>query len=82
MLGVGEVMGHAGELGYEGGGEPVRPLPGPVPARLPQVIGEVVVADRDVAGVGAGVAEPERAPFQVRRCPRPPGRVLQVGAGA
>jgi hypothetical protein len=47
-----------------------------------QVTGEVVVADRDVAGVGAGIAEPDRGPFQVRRRPRPPGRVLQVGAGA
>jgi hypothetical protein len=42
-LGVGEVVGLAGERADEGGGEPVRPLPGPVPARLQQVAGEVVV---------------------------------------
>jgi hypothetical protein len=71
-LGAGEVVGHAGELADEGGGQAVSPLPGPVPTRLPQVDGEVVVADRDVTRAGGGVAVPDRGPGQVRRPPARP----------
>src|ERR1700679_805844 len=38
-LGAGEVVGLAGERANEGGGKPVRPLPGPVPSGLAQVTG-------------------------------------------
>jgi hypothetical protein len=75
-------MGHAGQLADEGGGQPVRPLPGPVATRLPQVVRQVVMPGREVAGVGAGVAEPQRGPLELGRRGRVTQFVFQAGAGA
>jgi hypothetical protein len=62
------------------GGEPVRPLPGRVLSQLSQVVGEIVVADRDELGLGPGIEQAQRGPLQVRRRRHVSQHVLQARA--
>jgi hypothetical protein len=82
MPGTGQLVGHAGQLEDQGGGQPVRPPPGRVTTHLPQVVRQVVVADREVARVRVGIADPQRGPLELGRRGRLTQLVFQVGAGA
>jgi hypothetical protein len=79
---AGEVVGHAGELVEQGGGEPVgarrrRISPGGV-----QVMGEIVVAGGDVLGLGPDVGEADGGALEFQGLAGAPATVFQGRAVA